>query len=630
MDERSYREGAMKFPLFETIENKLVSLTGETSYLWRLTPPDLEQVEDKSSYYSSIEESIILNKTEWAKFYYIDGQHWFNSKEELKNPNISSEVELNPLSILFKEANSEIELFDNYFVLNNRFYQLLSVETFMDQISITDLENCNFCLMFEKIKANTAKNKLQLNRRMHFSSTLKNIRDIESEKSYQESEDLLENVITGETEVYRSEMFFIVDGVTKKDLDDKSKELIEYINSLSGKLRIEGRGLSFFLNSIIPGVRPSLKRHKLMPSTYMSELIPLSCEEVASKGMKLSSRKGKPVAFNLFDNKATNYNILITGTSGQGKSMIANKLIKEELESGSKGIILDLGNSFKKNTLFHKGAVFSEKFNPFQFKNPVYLKEFIISVTGYVWDRKEAGKLYESIKENIDKADTFNELIALLDNEIGDIKYYFSEIEKFFTDEDIKLNDLTYCDLTIYPEIIKSPLMVYLVEYFKQLEGKKIFVFDECWGLLKNNADYIAECFRTFRKHNASAIAISQNLDDFSETQLGRVIIQNTYYKFLFKQNIGKTPFVSDFQLDLLDTVKSNRGEYSEFLTLSEEMQKIVRYYSSALEYELFTSSKRDNDQIEKYFEEKGKYLDFDMAFRNYTKIKYPHFMEEL
>ncbi len=618
----------MKFPLFETFENKLISLTGETSYLWKIIPPDIEQIEDKEFYYSSIEESIILNKTEWAKFFYIDGQHWFNSKEELKNLDIVSEVELNPLSILFKEANSEIELFDNYFVLNNKFYQLLSVETFMDHISITDLENCNFCLMFEKIKANTAKNKLQLNRRMHFSSTLKNIRDIESEKSYQESEDLLENVITGETELYRSEMYFIVDADTKKDLDTKSNELIEYISSLNGKLRIECRGMSFFLNSIIPGVKPSLQRHKLMPSTYMSELIPLSSEKKYSSGLELTSRKGNPVGFNLFDSKATNYNILITGTSGQGKSMIANKLIMEELEGGSKGIILDLGNSFKKNTLFHKGAVFSKKFNPFQFKDPLYLKEFIISVTGHIWDRKDAGKLFELIKANIDKANTFNELITSISNEIGDIKYYFSEIEQFFTDEVMYLNDLTYCDLTIYPEIIKSPLMIYLVEYFKQLEGKKIFVFDECWGLLKNNADYIAECFRTFRKHNASAIAISQNLDDFSETQLGRVIIQNTYYKFLFKQNIGKTPFVTDFQLDLLDTVKSSRGEYSEFLLLSEEVQKVVRYYSNPLEYELFTSSKGDNEKIEKYFENQGKYLDFDMAFRNYTKIKYPDFVE--
>jgi hypothetical protein len=630
MDERSYREGAMKFPLFETIDNKLISLTGETSYLWKLNPLDLEQIEDKDSYYKSIEESIILNKTNWAKFYYIDGQHWFNSKEEFKNLDIKVEVEPNPLSILFKETNSDIELYDNYFVLSNKFYQLLSVETFMDQISITDLENCNFCLMFEKIKANTAKSKLQLNRRMHFSSTLKNIRDIESEKSYQESEDLLENVITGETEVYRSELFFIVDAETKKDLYIKSKELIEYISSLNGKLRIEGRGMSFFLNSIIPGVKPSLKRHKLMPSTYMSELIPMNSEKKYSNGLKLTSRKGNPVGFNLFDSKATNYNVLITGTSGQGKSMITNKLIKDELEGGSKGIILDLGNSFKKNTLFHKGSVFSEKFNPFQFKDPVYLKEFIISVTGHVWDRKDAGKLFESIKDNIDKANTFNELITSISHEIGDIKYYFSEIEQFFTDEVMNLNDLTYCDLTIYPEIIKSPLMVYLVEYFKQLDGKKIFVFDECWGLLKNNADYIAECFRTFRKHNASAIAISQNLDDFSETQLGRVIIQNTYYKFLFKQNIGKTPFVSDFQLDLLDTVKSNRGEYSEFLILSEEVQKVVRYYSSTLEYELFTSSKDDNEKIEKYFEDQGKYLDFDMAFRNYTKIKYPDFVEGL
>src|SRR5690606_40132436 len=82
------------------------------------------------------------------------------------------------------------------------------------------------------------------------------------------------------------------------------------------------------------------------------------------------------------------------------------------------------------------------------------------------------------------------------------------------------------CSLVFpYTTLFRS-LIIYLIEYFKHLEGEKIFIFDECWHLLLKNADYIAECFRTFRKHKASAVAISQNLDDFSESQLGRVIIQ--------------------------------------------------------------------------------------------------------
>jgi hypothetical protein len=630
MDERIRGEKIMKFPLFEAIGNKLVSLSGDTSYLWKLYAPDVEQIEDKGSYYTSIEESLISNNSDWSKFYHINDGFWFNAKEELSNSEILSVSEDSPLSILFDKAYSDISLYENYFVLNNKFYQVLSVEKFMSQMNFSDLENYNFCLMLEKIKPIVAKNKLQLNRRMHFSSVLKNIRDIESEKSYQESEDLLEGVITGGAELYNSELFFILDANTKSQLDVKSSELIGYIASLDGKLRIETRGLGFFLGSIIPGVKPSMKRSKLMPSAYISELVPLTQDKLMETGFKLSARKGKSVHFNLFDNKATNYNVLITGTSGQGKSMMANKLIKEEIENGSKGIVLDLGNSFKKNVLYQGGTVLSEKFNPLQFKDPSYLKEFVISVTGRKWDRQEAGKLFECIKENADNVTSFKELVVKLEEEIGGIKYYFSEIEEFFTDDNTELADLTYCDLTNYPDIIKSPLMVYLIEYFKHIEGQKIFVFDECWSLLKNNADYVAECFRTFRKHNASAIAISQNFDDFSETQFGRVIIQNTFYKFLFKQSLAESPFLTSFQLELLSSVKSNKGEYSEFLVLSEDIQKIVRYHSTSLEYELFTTSKNDNDMIYSYFNDQGKYLDFKLAFNNFTKIKYPEYLEQL
>src|SRR5690606_2271265 len=109
----------------------------------------------------------------------------------------------------------------------------------------------------------------------------------------------------------------------------------------------------------------------------------------------------------------------------------------------------------------------------------------------------------------------------------------------------------------------------YLIEYFKNLKGKKLFIFDECWHLLSRNADYVAECFRTFRKHNASAVAISQNLDDFSITQLGRVIIQNTYWKALFRQSLSPSEFIDSDSISFLDEIQSKKGSYSEFLLLS-------------------------------------------------------------
>ena len=306
--------------------------------------------------------------------------------------------------------------------------------------------------------------------------------------------------------------------------------------------------------------------------------------------------------------------------------MMANKLLWQELARGTKAMVLDLGNSFAKNAKFHDGAILSHTFNPYQFKNPRYLKEFVLATMGEKLVRREEGRLFEVIKTISENPDitNFKAFLSELEKSFTGIRYYFNEIEEFFTDESSPLNDFTYCDFTLYPEAIKAPLIIYLIEYFKHLEGEKVFIFDECWHLLLKNADYIAECFRTFRKHKASAIAISQNLDDFSESQLGRVIIQNTYFKFLFRQSLTTSEFIDTHTKSLLDSVQSIKGAYSEFLLLTETIKKPIRYYPTPLEYQVMTSAREDNQQFEEYLTNGGKFIPFDEAIRNFTQIKNP------
>ncbi|MDO9183796.1 MAG: hypothetical protein Q7U04_15380, partial [Bacteriovorax sp.] len=207
-----------------------------------------------------------------------------------------------------------------------------------------------------------------------------------------------------------------------------------------------------------------------------------------------------------------------------------------------------------------------------------------------------------------------------LELEFTGIQYYFSEIKEYFTDDNASFNQLTYCDLSLYPENIKAPLIVYLIEYFKNIEGQKIFVFDECWQLLIKNADYVAESFRTFRKHQASAVAISQNLEDFLSSPLGRVIYQNSHFKFLFKQEVLGDYLNDDVKL-LLEKVNSKKGEYSEFLVLSDLIRKIVRFYPTELELSLFNTEKSESLKFEKFEKERVGILEFKEIFDQYVYL---------
>jgi hypothetical protein len=260
-----------------------------------------------------------------------------------------------------------------------------------------------------------------------------------------------------------------------------------------------------------------------------------------------------------------------------------------------------------------------------QFKNPRYLKEFILAAMEEKLGRKREGELYECIHSALESNPNikFTELLIYLEEAFSGIGHYFSEIKKYFDEEIHELKDLTYCDFGLYPEAMKAPLIIYLIEYFKNLQGKKVFIFDECWHLLEKNANYIAECFRTFRKHHGSAIAISQNLDDFSDSTLGRVILQNTFHKFLFRQSARVSEFLDPHALELLDTIQSEKGIYSEFLYLSERQRKILRFRPTPLEYELYTSDPVDKREFKYYMEEKGRFISFKRAIENFTIIKH-------
>lgn len=618
----------MNFPIGEVTKNKLVNLKGEHSFVWELIPSDLEQMERPSGFLEDFQKGLGLSRSKWQKFYKIGNRFWMNSDEVMQCSGIEFTSESKPIEFILGELHSDIDFYEDYALLNGEFWRILSIKEFFSEVGFSTLEKFDYCINCKKIDPAISKKNLKTSRRLHFSSLFKDQRDIESENSYQESESLLEEVISGDTDLFLAEAFIIIKAKSKVSLDLQTEEALGTFKRLDGIGFIEGRGLGYFFSSIMPGVEPTFRRAKTITSEYLSELLSLTRDFIHKDGFLLSSIGDNEVKFNLFDQGATNYNALITGTSGQGKSMIANKLLFEELKKGRKGLVLDLGNSFRKNALYNNAELFSDKINPMQFRSPAYLKEFIIAATGEVWNRKEEGRLFNAIKELVDQETHFDGFLNSLEIEFPGISYYFSEFAEFLSNDQVEIKDLSYCDLGCYPETFKAPLMIYLIEYFKNLEGHKIFVFDECWGLLENNASYIAECFRTFRKHNASAIAISQNMDDFSETQLGRVIIQNTFFKFLFAQNLMDSIYLSEFQKDLLSNVRSKKGDYSEFLVLSEGIQKRVRYYPSNFEYELFTSSKSDNEGFDRYLDEKGKYLSFSRAMKNYVFMKYPKYEE--
>lgn len=130
----------------------------------------------------------------------------------------------------------------------------------------------------------------------------------------------------------------------------------------------------------------------------------------------------------------------------------------------------------------------------------------------------------------------------------------------------------------------------------------KFLVFDECWRLLQSQAglSFIEEVFRTFRKYYASAIAISQNIDDFAKSKIAGAILSNSATKWILMQKgadqkrLAEVLELNPNETALISSLRQERGRFSEAFLISGEDRTVAAVESTPQEYWLATTDPRD------------------------------------
>lgn len=634
-----------KLPI-EKIDNHVIQREGgELSYIYEYSPKDFNQMDISSgaSYLDSLKTQFLSmsnfkneitqngsllskitdsKKREAFKFYKLDDHYYMESSKNLENDFLNAIPAKSYFSYFLSNNDdfyTDIIFSEDYFKLNGKYFRVINIFDFPDTLSPFSFTHLgDQIISVSRVPQDSSIKKLKNNRKLHVGNISKNIRDIESEKTYQESEALLEDLISGNEGLFEVEMWFIVKADSEIELSKKTSILITNLKSLNVTPFIESK-LSFGV--VVPdlffGVKTSFKRSHLLTMSYLCSLLPLDRDYLFDDGLRLYSRNGNPLYFDNFNPNSENFNVAITGPTGVGKSVFAQKLVDHSRLKDRSVVIIDMGGSFSKYLEYYGGNIFSQKFNPMEFKNPYFLKEFILTfIPESEITTKEKGKLFVEIETALSlNISTFKELISHLDKTLLDISYYFSEVWDYISNESSGKSKLTYVDLSIYPESIIPGVILFTIEYFKNLgneEEYRILLIDECWKLLIRNHDYIAQCFRTFRKHGCAAISITQNIEDLASLgSISSAILGNCNFKIVFRQTLSEQSrnFFSQYEIELISSVNSNKGNYSEFVILAQdgEKKKIARYYASPLEYAIFNTSKSDLIRWNKF---KDKYSD--------------------
>lgn len=296
-------------------------------------------------------------------------------------------------------------------------------------------------------------------------------------------------------------------------------------------------------------------------------LLPVVSEStLTGQGSPLPSYRGQVAFLDIFDDQseAANFNVAVTGTSGAGKSFFIQEMLRQVLNSGGFGYVIDIGESYK-NYCLQAGGVYlygdKLRFNPWsdvvdineESESIGRLMAVLASPSGelddvsqeilnkavvYSWEKGGTKgkvdyvveylsdeKIISQYKDKPTILSRMAELCELLERYCT----YGSDGEFFNSDSPTLNRDTTFAVLELgtlesRPKLMAAVLFSIILAvqhkmYKTSRNFKKICIIDEAWKLLSGDnkaaASFIEQGYRTVRRHNGCFVTITQGISDF-------------------------------------------------------------------------------------------------------------------
>lgn len=481
--------------------------------------------------------------------------------------------------------------------------------------------------------------------------------DLESETKLSSTEELIRELLSTGQRIYAAQMSIILrapanDDGTKK-LNRQVRDVLSRFRALQGAEGLEESvGAWKIFKSDLPCAPTRLERAKKFKTNNLVDFIPIygPREGDDDPAVIFRNRMNGLVSFNPFDSKLTNYNALVTGSSGAGKSFLNNCILAQELARGLRVFIIDIGGSYKKLTEALGGQYLDMdlsdqyRINPFDIPDPSKepsnqkLKSLLAVIESMVVEDEKSKlskldrvllektiiELYEE-KRKENRVPVLSELTEKLAKskepsmiEVSKILFmwtgnrpYGKLLDGFGslrTDAPICTFDLK--GLSQFPDL-QSVMILILTDFIlTQVEqdkvNKKRIILDEAWQLLKSNAaaGFMEYCARTLRKTGSGITFITQGVEEIVESPIGPAIMNNTATKFILLQRgdseILKNALKLNVQeLNLIFSLEQRKGEFSEGFMIEGDHRQVIRIYPSPFEYWLSTSDASDNRHIQ-------------------------------
>lgn len=391
-----------------------------------------------------------------------------------------------------------------------------------------------------------------------------------------------------------------------------------------------------------------------MDTTSLATTFPFTSSELsANEGIMygINEHNDSLIIFDRFT--LENANMVLFGKSGSGKSFFEKLEILRSLMFDTEVIVIDPEEEYKRmcqslnGTYINLSLNTKTKLNPFDLsaiyeegENELGLK--ILSLHGLL--KIMLGDVSPAEEAILDRAliatfkargitldpasqrnepplmeDLYKTLIGMeeeiakgLSNRLE--KYVKGSLRSFFDQQsnvDLK-NPFTVFSLKEVEDETRPIIMYIILDYIwtkvKRDMKKRLIVVDEAWYLMKNqdSATFLYSIAKRARKYYLGLTTISQDVEDFLDSDYGKAIVTNSSIQVLFKQStaaIGRLAeafYLSEGEKHLLLAADIGEG-----LFFAGQNHVAMRVVASNEEHRLITTKPQEILELEKEEEEK-------------------------
>ncbi len=493
------------------------------------------------------------------------------------------------------------------------------------------------------------------------------VTDVESQAKLSEINDLMGQMVSGNEKIFKVAVQVVLRSDSQDLLEEYTSQALQIFQELSGaEAMIETVGAFPIYCEILPPHGRSMERVRRLNSSVLADFLPVYG---LWKGhdlprVLLKNQEQGLVGFDPFSEKLGNFNQVISGGSGSGKSFLTNLIVNQMGKESPKVIIIDIGGSYERTCKVLGGQYvplglnLGLSLNPFDraSDDPAEIDKkvkFLVSLVEIMTkeddslslEKYERAELERSIVDVIREtseprlSNLMEKLVSHQDEKLkrigkilatwcGDSAFgkFLDQKTTIGLEKNIVCFDLKGLEQTPDMQAVALFVITDLVwrEVQKDKTSKKFVVFDECWRLLESPSasQFIAEVFRTFRKYQASAIAISQAISDFARSKVASAILPNSSVKWILRQTGGGVSELreelklNEKEIRLISNLRSIKGHYSEAFLICDDQRQVVQISATPLEYWLATTDPADMQVLKDLKEQNPNLSDLELLLK--------------